>query len=265
MVDVALERGIERYTGVTLRKNPLGVYVDAVDWSRGTRSSRAVGSDTSACCHTACPGRLAARLTPRSQSRCSHTVRPGVTPMKFILAASALAIIATSAEAQTTTSQSAPGAIAVAKAPPAPKQQTRRTIARKRVNPMVARVAAARRARFLRSSRAWSRSRAWRPTTLASSFATGVPAHRSSVHWRRPQSRKPQDGFILKDMDRGRSPWTASPSSRGSNGPSSSCGGWMRVIRLPTEKPFMSACRVRRRCFSFAEPSRPAAVRSVPS
>lgn len=69
--------------------------------------------------------------------------------MKFILAASALAIIAASAQAQTTTPQSAPGQIAVAKAPLAPKQQTRRTITRKRVNPMVARVAAANRAATL--------------------------------------------------------------------------------------------------------------------
>lgn len=69
--------------------------------------------------------------------------------MKFVLAASALAIIATSTQAQTTTPQPAPGPIAVAKASPAPRQQTRRTIARKRVNPMVARVAAANRAATL--------------------------------------------------------------------------------------------------------------------
>lgn len=69
--------------------------------------------------------------------------------MKFILAASALAIIAASAQAQTTTAQPAPGPVAVAKAPPAPKQQTRRAIARKRVSPMVARVAAANRAATL--------------------------------------------------------------------------------------------------------------------
>ena len=65
--------------------------------------------------------------------------------MKFVLAASALAIIAASAQAQTTTAQPAPGPVAVAKAPPAPKQQTRRAIARKRVSPMVERVAAANR------------------------------------------------------------------------------------------------------------------------
>jgi type IV secretion system protein TrbG len=67
--------------------------------------------------------------------------------MKFILAASALAIIATSAQAQTTTPPPAPGPIAVAKV--APRQPTRRTIARKRVNPTVARVAAANRAATL--------------------------------------------------------------------------------------------------------------------
>jgi len=69
--------------------------------------------------------------------------------MKFVLAASALAIIAASAQAQTTTAQPAPGPVAVAKAPPAPKQQTRRTIARKQVSPMVVRVAAANRAATL--------------------------------------------------------------------------------------------------------------------
>ncbi len=69
--------------------------------------------------------------------------------MKFVLAASALAIIATSTQAQTTTPQRTPGPIAVAKASPAPMQQTRRTIAHKRVNPMVARVAAANRAATL--------------------------------------------------------------------------------------------------------------------
>ncbi|TPG56599.1 P-type conjugative transfer protein TrbG [Sphingomonas glacialis] len=69
--------------------------------------------------------------------------------MKFVLAASALAIIATSAQAQTTTPQPAPRPIAVAKASPASRQPTRQTIARKRVNPMVARVAAANRAATL--------------------------------------------------------------------------------------------------------------------
>ena len=69
--------------------------------------------------------------------------------MKFVLAASALAIIAASAQAQTTTAQPAPEPVAGAKAPPAPKQQTRRAIARKRVSPMVARVAAANRAATL--------------------------------------------------------------------------------------------------------------------
>lgn len=69
--------------------------------------------------------------------------------MKFVLAASALAIIATSAQAQTTTPPPAPGPNAAAKALPAPRQPTRRTIARKRVNPMVARVAAANRAATL--------------------------------------------------------------------------------------------------------------------
>jgi len=69
--------------------------------------------------------------------------------MKFVLAASALAIIAASAQAQTTTAQPAPGPVAVAEAPPAPKQQTPRAIARKRVSPMVARVAAANRAATL--------------------------------------------------------------------------------------------------------------------
>jgi len=69
--------------------------------------------------------------------------------MKFVLAASALAIIAASAQAQTRTAQPAPGPVALAKAPPAPKQQTRRAIARKRVSPMVARVAAANRAATL--------------------------------------------------------------------------------------------------------------------
>jgi type IV secretion system protein VirB9 len=69
--------------------------------------------------------------------------------MKFVLAASALAIIATSAQAQTTTPPPAPGPIAVAKATPAPRQPTRRKIARKRVNPTVARVAAANRAATL--------------------------------------------------------------------------------------------------------------------
>lgn len=65
--------------------------------------------------------------------------------MKFVLAVSALAIIATSTQAQTTTPQPAPGPFAVTKASPAPREQTRRKIARKRVNPMVARVAAANR------------------------------------------------------------------------------------------------------------------------
>jgi len=69
--------------------------------------------------------------------------------MKFVLAASALSIIAASAQAQTTTAQPAPGPVAVAKAQPAPKQQTRRAIDRKRVSPMVARVAAANRAATL--------------------------------------------------------------------------------------------------------------------
>ncbi|WP_371425112.1 P-type conjugative transfer protein TrbG [Tardiphaga sp.] len=69
--------------------------------------------------------------------------------MKFVLAASALAIIAASAQAQTTTAQPAPGPVAVAKAPPAPKQQTRRAIARKQASPIVARVAAANRAATL--------------------------------------------------------------------------------------------------------------------
>jgi len=69
--------------------------------------------------------------------------------MKFILAASALAVIATSTQAQTTTPQPAPGGISVAKASPAPKLQNRRAIARKRVSPMVARVAAANRAATL--------------------------------------------------------------------------------------------------------------------
>jgi type IV secretion system protein VirB9 len=69
--------------------------------------------------------------------------------MKFILAASALAVIATSTQAQTTTPQPAPGGISVAKPSPAPKLQNRRAIARKRVSPMVARVAAANRAATL--------------------------------------------------------------------------------------------------------------------
>lgn len=69
--------------------------------------------------------------------------------MKIVLAASALAIIATSAQAQTTTPQPAPRPIAVAKASPAPRQPTRQTIARKRVNPIVSRVAAANRAATL--------------------------------------------------------------------------------------------------------------------
>lgn len=69
--------------------------------------------------------------------------------MKIVLAASALAFIATSAQAQTTTPQPAPAPIAVAKASPAPRQPTRRTIARTPVNPMVARVAAANRAATL--------------------------------------------------------------------------------------------------------------------
>src|SRR3546814_272947 len=102
----------------------------------GARPSSTVASDTAACCPTACPCRLAARLSPRSQSRCSHAARPGVTPMKIVLAASALAFIATSAQAQTTTPQPAPAPIADAKASPAPRQPTPQTIARKRVNPM---------------------------------------------------------------------------------------------------------------------------------
>jgi type IV secretion system protein TrbG len=69
--------------------------------------------------------------------------------MKFVLAASALSLIATSAQAQTTTSRPAPGPIAVTNASPAPRQPTPRTIARKRVNPMVARIAAANRAATL--------------------------------------------------------------------------------------------------------------------
>jgi len=66
--------------------------------------------------------------------------------MKIVLAASALAFIATSVQAQTTAPPPAPGPIAAAKASPAPAEQTRRKIARKRANPMVARVAAANRA-----------------------------------------------------------------------------------------------------------------------
>ncbi len=69
--------------------------------------------------------------------------------MKCILAVSALAIIATSAQAQTTVPQPAPGPVAGAKASPAPWKPTRRMSLRKRVNPMVARVAAANRAATL--------------------------------------------------------------------------------------------------------------------
>ncbi len=69
--------------------------------------------------------------------------------MKFVLAASALAIIATSTQAQTTTPQPASGPISVANVSPSTKQPIRRTVARKRVNPMVARVAAANRAATL--------------------------------------------------------------------------------------------------------------------
>lgn len=69
--------------------------------------------------------------------------------MKFVLAASALAIIATSAPAQTTTPQPSPGPVTIAKASPAPRQPTRRKIARKLVNPVVARVAVANRAATL--------------------------------------------------------------------------------------------------------------------
>lgn len=65
--------------------------------------------------------------------------------MKFVLAASALAMIAPSAHAQTTTPQPSAGPATVAKASPAPKQPSRRTIARKRANPVVARVALANR------------------------------------------------------------------------------------------------------------------------
>ncbi|UVO50168.1 P-type conjugative transfer protein TrbG [Sphingomonas sp. SUN019] len=68
--------------------------------------------------------------------------------MKLVLAVSALAIVATSAPAQTR-SQPSSEPIAVATASPAPKQPTRRAIARKRVNPVVARVAAANRAATL--------------------------------------------------------------------------------------------------------------------
>lgn len=67
--------------------------------------------------------------------------------MKFVLAVSALSLIATSAQVQTATPQPAP--ITAAKASPVPTEQTRRKIARKRVNPMVARVAAANRAATL--------------------------------------------------------------------------------------------------------------------
>lgn len=69
--------------------------------------------------------------------------------MKFAVAVSALALIATTALAQTPTSRPAPGPSSVTRAPLAPKQQTLRTIARKRVNPTVARVAAANRAATL--------------------------------------------------------------------------------------------------------------------
>ncbi len=69
--------------------------------------------------------------------------------MKIVLAASALALIATPVQAQTTAPQPAPEPIAAAKASPAPTEQTRRKIARKRANPMVARVAAANRAATL--------------------------------------------------------------------------------------------------------------------
>lgn len=69
--------------------------------------------------------------------------------MKFVLAASALAMIAPSALAQTTVPQTSAGLATVAKASPAPRQPTRRTIARKRANPVVARVAVANRAATL--------------------------------------------------------------------------------------------------------------------
>lgn len=69
--------------------------------------------------------------------------------MKFVLAVSALSLIATTAQAQTTTSRPAPGPIAVTNVSPAPREQARRKIARKRVNPTVARVAAANRAATL--------------------------------------------------------------------------------------------------------------------
>jgi len=114
-----------------------------------TRSSSAVAPGPSACCPAACPGRLAAWLSPRSQSRCCHAAQPGDTPVKFILASCALAIIATSAQAQTPTPEPAHSPVATAKVSPPPKPQVRRTIARKRLNPVVVRVAAANRAATL--------------------------------------------------------------------------------------------------------------------
>lgn len=69
--------------------------------------------------------------------------------MKFVLAVSALAIMATSAQAQTMTPQPAPEPVAAAKASSVPRQPSRRTIARKRSNPVVVRVAAANRAATL--------------------------------------------------------------------------------------------------------------------
>src|SRR3546814_776311 len=54
----------------------------------------------------------AARLAPRSQSRCARAARPGVTPMKFILAVSAIALATAPTSAQNVASPKAPAPVA---------------------------------------------------------------------------------------------------------------------------------------------------------
>lgn len=69
--------------------------------------------------------------------------------MKFILVASALAMMSTSAQAQATTPPPAPAPVVFAEVSPTPKPPIRRTLAHKRLNGTVVRVAAANRAATL--------------------------------------------------------------------------------------------------------------------
>src|SRR3546814_6057510 len=86
----------------------------------------------------------AARLAPRSQSRCARAARPGVTPMKFILAVSAIALATAPTSAQNVASPKAPAPVAAPAIAPAPKPPVRRVRVKRPISPNVARVAAAR-------------------------------------------------------------------------------------------------------------------------